>query len=98
MSANQATLDFIDQYDENNGKDWSNSKEGVAEFAEAFAREHQQLDGICESEDYEALIETQAKLMRMVMKKYELAGFTHDEAFQLVHAAAANGQFQTRGG
>ena len=46
MSANQATLDFIDQYDEKNGKDWSNSKEGVAEFAEAFAREHQQLDEI----------------------------------------------------
>lgn len=64
---------------------------------ELLKQSKQLLNGICESEDYKALIETQAKLMRMVMKKYELAGFTHDEAFQLVHAAAANGQFQTRG-
>lgn len=39
---NAETEQFIDEYDKANGKEWSNRKEGIGEFAEAFANKHLQ--------------------------------------------------------
>lgn len=46
------------------------------------------------SKEFSALIRAQGELMKKTLTQYQAAGFTHDEAFQLVLASHQNEAFQ----
>lgn len=51
---------------------------------------------ILESQEYKECLKNQAKVMKLAHQQYMLAGFTHDEAVQLVIAQADS--FKVTGG
>lgn len=53
--------------------------------------------GMCKSKEYSAMIKAQGDLMKKTLRQYQVAGFSHEEAFQLVLALAGNGEFKVSG-
>lgn len=54
-------------------------------------------EGMSKSEEYSAMIKAQGDLMKKTLRQYQTAKFTHEEAFQLVLAQVANGDFKISG-
>ena len=54
-------------------------------------------ESMSKSKAYSKMIKAQGELMRKTVRQYQVAGFSQEQAFQLVLALAGNGEFKVSG-